>query len=511
MQSTVQSSTISSHTLNDACFLGNRSWRHMIILFIFLVAVGIRIYGIGEPMLGFHPTRNYRSAIIARQMYYAGDNRVPEWRKKVVKAAAGQMIEPPIMEMAAVAFYRVARAEHLWIPRVLSVAIWCLGGLFVYRIARLFSTPDAAVFALAYFLLLPFGIVATRGFMPDPLMVTLMAASVYAMLLYHAQGGLRRLCVSILISALAVLVKPHCASILVMGFLGLSVANWGPRGAWNRSTFSFLVLSILPATAFYGWALLAHSMEYAAEANIVPQNLLHFYYWKGWLLMVRDTVGYPAVLGAVVGIHLTKDKLAKHLLVGLAIGYIAYGLVFTGGIWSHTYYHLPAILLVALAVTPLANCILGSLRVTCRSRLREATLLLAALLVMLFSSLTSLDRLRDPYPQRIVQLARGIGRATKHTTRGVFLSGCYTLPIMYYGEVAGMWWPLSNDLFLGERRHKNRMSAGERLNRIADSLGAEFFVITDVEDYRRQPQLVELLTDEPVVEYTDTHIIFDIR
>lgn len=511
MQSMTQSAFVSNDTVNDACFLGNRLWRHVVILFVFCVAVGIRVYGIEEPMLGFHPTRNYRSAIIARQMYYAGDNRVPEWRKEVVRAAAEQTIEPPIMEMTAVALYRAAGAEHLWLPRMLSVVIWCLGGLFVYRIARLISTPDAAVFALAYFLLLPFGIVATRGFMPDPLMVTLTAASIYAMLLYHSQGGLGRLGATIVVSAAAILVKPHCASIVLMGFLGLSVARNGIRGACNCDTLSFLLISMLPASAFYGWSLLTHTMDYAAEANAVPRNLLRTYFWKGWLLMLRDTIGYPAVLGAVVGILLTRETLARHLLIGLGLGYIVYGLVFTGGIWSHTYYHLPAVLIAAVAMTPLISHVLRGLHSTCGVAPRRTALVLGALLVMLFVALTSLDRLQEQDPQKTVQLAKQIGLVTNHTSHGVFLSGSYTLPIMYYGEVAGTWWPLSNDSFLGERRYRYRMPASQRLKQISETHHPEFFVITNMTEFSRQHDLVQMLKDRPVIECTDTHMIFDLR
>jgi len=51
-------------------------------------------------------------------------------------------IEPPIMENLTAFGYRIAGAEHLWIPRMIAVIFWLAGGALLYKLAaRLESFP----------------------------------------------------------------------------------------------------------------------------------------------------------------------------------------------------------------------------------------------------------------------------------------------------------------------------------------------------------------------------------
>ena len=90
------------------------------------VAVLVRIHGITDPIFTFHPTRQYRSAIIARDCLLRYLPETPEVIRKV--AAANRSMqpagEPPILEWAACAAFRTAGRESLAIPRALSIAAW---------------------------------------------------------------------------------------------------------------------------------------------------------------------------------------------------------------------------------------------------------------------------------------------------------------------------------------------------------------------------------------------------
>jgi len=168
---------------------------------LFVVALGLRLYHINEPPLNFHATRQYRSLIIAREYYFASSTSVPEWEKQVAFYSRQKQgtLEPPIMEFLVSIGYRFLGGEHVWIPRLLSSLFWLIGGGFLYLVGKRIADADAALFGTTFYLFLPFAVVASRSFQPDPLMVMLMLASVFAILRYYDAPSNARLMVAAMV------------------------------------------------------------------------------------------------------------------------------------------------------------------------------------------------------------------------------------------------------------------------------------------------------------------------
>lgn len=72
--------------------------RVLLLAILFMGAVGVRLHHIGDPPLDFHPTRQYRSALIARAIYLERSRPGSEEIKKVAEAARPRILEPPLME-----------------------------------------------------------------------------------------------------------------------------------------------------------------------------------------------------------------------------------------------------------------------------------------------------------------------------------------------------------------------------------------------------------------------------
>ena len=97
---------------------------------LFLGALGLRLERITEPSV---ESRELHNALIARQYFYGDGNGLPGWQRRVREELGdiAQPIEPPVLDLVAAAGYRVAGAEQLWIPRLVSSALWFVGGVFL--------------------------------------------------------------------------------------------------------------------------------------------------------------------------------------------------------------------------------------------------------------------------------------------------------------------------------------------------------------------------------------------
>src|SRR3990172_1556642 len=88
---------------------------------LLLLALGIRLFDLTDPPLDFHPTRQLRSAMIARGMYYAGLDDVPEWQREMAtrQQDSQEALEPTILQTLVAFAYRLAGGEHLWLAKLL--------------------------------------------------------------------------------------------------------------------------------------------------------------------------------------------------------------------------------------------------------------------------------------------------------------------------------------------------------------------------------------------------------
>src|SRR4029453_3752567 len=101
---------------------------------------------------------------------------------------------------------------------------WLAGGAFLYLIGKRIADADAALFSVAYYLFLPFAVVASRSFQPDPLMVMALLASVFAILRYYDAPSNSRRGIGGLFSAFAFVVKPGSVFAIVGAFVALAIS-----------------------------------------------------------------------------------------------------------------------------------------------------------------------------------------------------------------------------------------------------------------------------------------------
>lgn len=236
-----------------------RRWMPAVMLIIFGLGLAIRLYDLTDLPLDFHPTRQLISAIKARGMYYQGRTDVAEAQRRfAVQQWKGRAeIEPEIVERLAAVTYRFT-GEQMWLGRIYSSLFWLVGGYFLYLLLGRFASPDGALLGTAFYLFLPYGVIASRSFQPDPLMVMLTIAYWWAVYRWsetlepesrasrtrkssrssrlRGKDSLNWAIVAGLLGGLAILVKFSAAFFVIGGGLGAVLGRTSMRKALDRKS-----------------------------------------------------------------------------------------------------------------------------------------------------------------------------------------------------------------------------------------------------------------------------------
>ena len=479
--------------------------------------------------------RQLQDATLARGYYVLHLSAAPDWQRRVMRARLreAQPIELPILPYAAAISFRLAGGEHLWIPRLLSSLFWILGALFLYLLARRFTHGWAALLGVAVYLFLPFPLVASTSFQPDPLMVMLIVASILATVRHHERPTRQRLGVALAVSAAGVFIKPGIPAFFTLPtFAALAIARSGTRRAFaSPSFYLFPVLSLLPAVVLYVYGAIAGSfLQGKIQESVNPHLLLESIFWHGWLDMIRTVLRAPllgdrsALLVLVVaasGVLLARTKAQRAVLLALWGGYVLFGLTIDNYVSTHDYYSLPLVPIAALSLAVVAGA-LGDLLRGPLSR-RSVQIGIAALAAVVVGGvlvarganlgLPPVNRVAD----RRIPEYEYVGRLLDHSSRVLLLGSA---GVWQYGWIAGRYWPGQSDL--SWERVQDRlppMNADERFRttdgRYWPAVGAmhprpRFFVVTEPMELVLQPDLCVLLSDFRVVAAGRDYMIFDL-
>jgi 4-amino-4-deoxy-L-arabinose transferase-like glycosyltransferase len=492
--------------------------RLFVVAVLFVASFAIRIYAIAEPPLEFHPIRQYRYVLVARAYYFDSLPSLPNWKRQLARTNQQDLriLEPPIMPYLAYIGYRIAGAEYLWIPKALSVLFWLIGGGFLYLIGRRLLSGDGAVFALAFYLFLPFGIFASRSFQPDPLMLMMLLVSLYSIIRYDEAPSFKALGIAATASAVAVLVKPVSIFFICGGFLSLALykePSWW-RALMRLRLMLFFLMTALPLVSYYSYGIfVGNFLQRQAEESFVPFIIFYPFFWRAWFQMIGTVIGETALILAALGVLTLRDKQAKAFLVGLWIGYMIFGLVFAYHVHTHNYYQLPFIPVIALSLGALGTLVMARLNRVCTEwhwRSAAWCVLVAALLLPVLAYAGARRLLPDF--AREVEIAREAGEAVAHSDRTLLLSSKYERALRYHGELYGVAWPRGDELRWERFLIQRQVGAEERFKSLTLNYPADYFVVTDLREFERQEDLKRFLTGRfRVLTQNSGYLVFDLR
>lgn len=489
----------------------NRRW--FVFIFLFLLAFGVRLkYVSEESILQFHSGRQYRSALIARDIYYQIQPPIEKWKPAVSLANRQQlgMLEPPVMEYLSAWLYRLRGREDLRFFKMLSSFFWLLGGIPFYGIAcRLwqgfrqnknsegfFLTPPAI--ALGFYLLFPYGVVMSASLHPDPLMMALWLSFIWTALRYSDESSVKRLFGMTLAAAFTVLSKPQSIFFVLGAFFPLlNLRGSDPKGSdpfWFKKLFHphalfFYFFGLLPPVLFYAYYKFYD--PYFSTSNLstffIPELFLKKEFWKAWIILMGDVVGYFAFFAGLAASFAFQEKKIKNLMLGLWLAYFLFGVCYNRNIYTHNHYHLFLIPMISLAMISLWQLgLTQSMALPKALRFGFFTLMAGGLAVISLSKTQEAFAFYQmPEFEERKKIAVKIGEGAGHSAKLLNHSWAYGRFLYYYGETAGdaLWEAID----LLEQGWPEKLPSGEEhLKQFEGKLNRkdyDYFVITDKRDF----------------------------
>jgi 4-amino-4-deoxy-L-arabinose transferase-like glycosyltransferase len=471
----------------DTRIINSHSLQYKVALVLFFVLAALtRIIGSREPV--HLVEREYNSAIFARDFYYQNNIKIEPWRQENSRVTREifPTLEPPVTEYLVSWIYRLTVQEHIWYSHYLTTAFWLISGIFLYAIAARLISVEAAFFATVIYLFLPWGIIISRSFQPDALMMLMFLMSLFFIVRYFEKLNLVSAVLAGVVTGLTLLFRPLVSFQLLCAFVVLLLfhqKSW--KALFSRQVLIFFAISLSLPALFYAYGIfMSGSLQNQASLSFRPHLLLRPRFWREWLELGTSVSGNHMVISAFLGFFFLNKIKVKILLLGLLIGYLIFGIVFTYHIITHPYYHIQLFPLLAISASVFVVFTLERLQqFTGRYWILPA---LGAFLILFYFNYQELRSNQRPPVFESPQLAAEIGELVQHNSRTVFVAYHYGVPLVYYGEFAGKPWPVRIDDAFYRPPDEKEKTVEERL--LSLGFEPEYFIITNFDLYNRMHQ-----------------------
>lgn len=481
-------------------------WWLPLLVVLLVVGAAVRFVNLTAPPLDFHSTRQLRNSLVARAIYY---NLLPNADPQ--KAALAQSFEravgryePPISESLAALTFLLTGGESFAVPRIYGTIFWLLAGLALFEMGRRIASPAAALIGLAYYLVLPFAVQASRSFQPDPLMTAAFTAGLYFLYRWTEAQTWKWATLAAVLLGFAVLVKVVIAFLVIGAAVAavLSVLGW--RFWKSAQVWTMVAVMALPAFGYYVLGTPGRSSEYFFAWTVALIQLItsvHFY--ANWLGFIGTLFGLPMLLLAAIGTFLMPGR-PRWILIGAWIGYVLYGLMLPFQMYTHSYYHIQIVPLVALGLVPAADAIIS--RVAGGSWATKATIAALVALAVGYEAWAARSAIVAENFSDAPGYWKSVGAAIPANAEVIGLTQDYGYDLMYWGWRKIDMWPLTTDLSNVKNAGKDPAAQFQDM-----TSGDDYFLVTAFGQLDQQPELKKVLQTYPVAAQGNGYVLYDLR
>jgi hypothetical protein len=498
---------------SQASFFGKPWLLNLIVIALFVMGFGIRMVDLTDMPLDFHPARQFLSATKARGMYYQFARDVPEWQREIAiqQWKDADVFEPAVNETIVAGLYLLF-GEHLWLARIASSVYWLLGGLALFALARRMASAEGAILGIAFYFFASFGVYASRSFQPDPLMVALILGGLWSFDRWQTERTWKWTIITAILSGLAIFVKTVAIFPLLGAFALVLLTTRSLKDTFkDPQVWALAILTALPSIIFMVDTIyIVKTSNLSAELRFFPSFWTDPSFYVRWKNMIGNTLGFGSFLVALLGIFLAKPGRDRSILLGLLFGYIAYGLMFSYHIITHTYYQLPLFVFIPLSISVVGKAIFQYLtEINGSSNFARLAVIGIILVGIGFEMWTvRVDLLRKDYRED-PQFWAALGSKLGQSSSVIGLTQDYGNLLAYWGWKTVEQWPTTGDQNLRQLAGKGKTFDEIFANRIE---GQQYFLVTNFNQFDSQPDLKEkLFSTYPIVEQNSEYIIFDLQ
>ena len=493
----------------------NRNLKIILIFLLFAAAFALRMADFDDPPLDFHPARQMHSALMARGFYLDSGGYLPEQDEEYNTLAKilGKLepwIEPPIYEKLTSGLYHVFGGPDLRIPRFTSILFWLIGGIGLVLLTDELLGSAGMFGALGWYLLFPYGVLASRSFQPDILMVCLLIWTMYALRHWLADPESLLKAVALGLTAGAcILVKQVAAFPLGLAIAsGLIASCTLKKTLTNWRVWLAALLALAPMLLYNYWG-------YFVKGFLVQQYQGRFYFselvspafYVRWFRMIGQVFTIPLFFAAFFGILLIREKGSRAAWLGYFAGYVLYGLSLPHHIGTHDYYQLLIFPLTAVGLGSLVKCVFRGLMKAARKQSRllpAAGVLCGVLLCAWWAADTVMTLRRTDYrawPERWISWMDEL-EPYEHRISTIGIMNDYGGGMTYWGlHNPGIWDSSVESM--------EDLDALIKLN--TTFWNYKWLLVTDLNKFYEQPRLQHYLSETAeIIRREPDYILFDL-
>ncbi|MBC8334246.1 MAG: glycosyltransferase family 39 protein [Anaerolineales bacterium] len=486
---------------------GSKLAARVILACLLILGAMLRLIDLTDPPLDFHSTRQLRNLLVARGIYYQiSPDADPQLRELAISFSnrVGEF-EPPIIESIVALTYAWTGGENIAIPRILNTLFWLLAGIALFDLARRLTSDEAALISLAFYLVLPFAVQASRSFQPDPLMTSLFILGLYSLYRWIEEKTWRWTILAALLLGLAALVKIVIAFLVGAIAIVAVISAHGWKRFWKSpQVWVMALLIILPAFSYYILGSGERSTEYFISWTLdLIQLIFSSKFYLQWMTFLGSLFGLPLVYLSLIGVLLMPPR-GRALLISLWVGYFLYGLTLPFQMYTHSYYHIQLIPVIALGLAPIAQLIIE--QTARQGRFWRYALISLMLIGVAYPAWVSRSILVGEDFRHEPAFWENIAASIPADRDTIALTQDYGYRLMAFGWRKVSLWPLSTTLM---KVRGGGIDAQKEFETRTEN--EDYFLITAFGQYERQPGLQEILINYPIVADGDGYLLFDLR
>ncbi|MBL8100360.1 MAG: glycosyltransferase family 39 protein [Anaerolineales bacterium] len=488
---------------------------------ILLLSLGglLRLIDITDEPLDFQPSRQLRNSLVARQIYYSVLPSATDEQKILSKSFSDSVgkYEPPVIESIVAYSYLITGGENIAVARVWLTIFWLIAGIALFDLMKRVVSPWSALIALAFYFVLPFSVQASRSFQPDPLMTSAFVIGIYFLYrwsesnspLLSGEGlGVRSEWKFAILAGIflgfATFVKIVIAFFVGAAAIALVLFTLGKDFYKSKQVWAMVVTMVLPALLYYVLLNQGRSTEYFFSWTVALINLITStdFYTK-WLAFLGILFGQTILFLSIAGALIAPPRM-RWLLISLWIGYLLYGLTLPFQMYTHSYYHIQLIPIIALGLAVVLNPLVEF--VSSQNLVRRVGFIALVVGIIGFQSYVSRSVLVAESFRHEPAYWQSVGEAIPANAKVIALTQDYGYRLMMYGWRKVNLWPLATELSATRNPDKDNAAKFDDI-----TAGMDYFLVTAFGQLEKQPDLKKILDSYPIAIEGDGYVLYDLR